>query len=63
MRLCSFPTLGTAWPTARRELVGLRRRLISHFPYSIFYLPTEEAIEIVRVLHNKRDLPAVLEDV
>jgi toxin ParE1/3/4 len=62
VRLCSFPALGTAWPTTNPELIGLRRRLLPHFPYSIFYLPTETSIEIVRVLHNSRDLPALLED-
>jgi toxin ParE1/3/4 len=60
-RLLSFPNLGTPWPTTRRELVGVRRRLIPHFPYSVFYLPSEERIELVRVLHNSRDIPALLE--
>jgi toxin ParE1/3/4 len=61
-RLRSFPTLGTPWPTTRRKLVGLRRRLLPHFPYSVFYLPREKAIEIVRILHNSWDLPTLLED-
>jgi toxin ParE1/3/4 len=61
-RLRSFPHLGTPWPTTRKELAGLRRRLIPHFPYSVFYLPSEAAIEIVRVLHNSRDIPTLLED-
>src|ERR1051325_2577846 len=57
-RLCSFPALGTSWPTTNPELIGLRRRLLPHFPYSVFYLPTEITVEIVRVLHNSRDVPA-----
>lgn len=61
-RLCSFPHIGVLWPTPNRELTGLRRRPLPHFPYSVFYLPTETAIEIVRVLHNSRDLPPLLED-
>jgi toxin ParE1/3/4 len=61
-RLVEYPHLGTPWPTTSRELIGLRRRLLIHFPYSVFYLPTAEAIEIVRVLHNSRDLPPLLED-
>ena len=60
-RLRSFPNLGTPWPTTRKELVGLRRRLIPHFPYSVFYIPSEEEIELVRVLHNSRDIPTLLE--
>ena len=61
-RLCSFPHLGKLWPTTKRELTGLRRWPLAHFPYSVFYLPTETTIEIVRVLHNSRDLPPLLED-
>jgi toxin ParE1/3/4 len=61
-RLVEFPHLGTPWPTQNRQLTGLRRRLLPHFPYSVFYLPSKQAIEIVRVLHNNRDLPASLED-
>ena len=61
-RLCSFPHLGTPWPTTNPELTGLRRRPLPRFPYSVFYLPTRTAIEIVRVLHNSRDLPPLLEN-
>jgi toxin ParE1/3/4 len=61
-RLCSFPHLGKRWPTTNRELTGIRRWPLAHFPYSVFYLPTETTIEIVRVLHNSRDLPPLLED-
>ena len=61
-RLRSFPTLDAPCPTTRRKLVGLRRRFLPHFPYSVFYLPREKAIEIVRILHNSWDLPTLLED-
>lgn len=61
-RLCSFPHLGTLWPTAKPELEGLRRRTLPHFPYSIFYLPTATSIEVVRVLHNRQDFPPLLEN-
>src|SRR4051812_34295246 len=37
-RLVEFPHLGTPWKTSNRQLVGLRRRLLPHFPYSVFYL-------------------------
>jgi hypothetical protein len=35
-RLCSFPFLGTPWPTTNLELIGLRRWQLPHFPYSVF---------------------------
>ena len=62
-RLCSFPHLGTPWPTTNPELDGLRRRTLPHFPYSVFYLPTETTIEIVRVLHHRQDFPPLLENI
>jgi len=61
-RVLGFPNVGKLWPTTSRELQGLRRWPLPHFPYSIFYLPSETTIEIVRVLHNSRDLPPLLED-
>ena len=61
-RLLHFPQLGRPWPTTNRELLGLRRWPLPHFPYAVFYLSTDTALEIVRVLHNSRDLPALLED-
>ena len=36
---------------------GLRSWRVSHFEkYLIFYLPTDTALEVVRVLHGARDL-------
>ena len=61
-RLVHFPRLGRPWPTTNPELTGLRRWPLPHLPYSIFYLPTATTIEIVRVLHNSRDLPPLLEN-
>jgi plasmid stabilization system protein ParE len=37
---------------------GLRGLLAQ--PYTVFYRITEPCIEIVRVLHERRDFPAVL---
>ena len=44
------------------ELTTLRMFPIRDFPkYFIFYRPTEEGIEVVRVLHASRDLQALLD--
>jgi plasmid stabilization system protein ParE len=61
-RLTRFTQLGRAWPTREPELKGLRRVRLLNFPLSIFYRPTPEAIEIVRVLHHSRDLPPELQE-
>jgi toxin ParE1/3/4 len=44
------------------RLSGLRQWPIRGFSnYLIFYLTTEEAVEVVRVLHGARDLERILE--
>ena len=40
-------------------LLNLRR--VPHKNYAIFYLPTENGIEIYRVLHGSRDIPPIFE--
>ncbi len=61
-RLVQFPRLGRAWPAENTKMQGLRRFTMTSFPVSIFYRPTEEGIEIVRVLHHSRDLPPDFQD-
>ncbi len=60
-KLLRFPNLGRPWLTRNPELKGLRRLNLSASPISLFYLPTDKTIEIVRVLHHSRQLPAELE--
>ena len=61
-RLREFPRIGTRWPSDNPELQGLRRLQMRTFPVSIFYLDMEPYVEIVRVLHGSRDLPALLDE-
>jgi toxin ParE1/3/4 len=42
--------------------VTLRVWPVEGFPWSIFYLHRADTIEVLRVLHQARDLPAVLLD-
>ena len=58
--LAATPGIGTprdfAWP----ELAGMRSHGVRDFrKYIIFYILREDGIEIVRVLHGARDLPAL----
>ena len=62
VRLREFPRIGTLWPSDNPELQGLRRLQMRTFPVSIFYLDREPHVEIVRVLHGNRDLPALLDE-
>lgn len=41
---------------------GLRVRHFARFPYLVLYLERETEIEVIRVLHIRRDFPAALEE-
>ena len=57
MLIASQPMMGRA----RNELVADLRS----FPYGryiIFYIPIDDGIDVVRVLHSSRDVDAVFEE-
>lgn len=54
-RLAERPQMGRP----RQEVWPGLRGILAH-PYTVFYRVTEAAIEIVRVLHERRDFPAIL---
>ncbi len=57
------PELGSERTFAARRLAGLRVWPVKGFRrHLIFYIPSAEAIEIVRVLHGARDLLSLLVD-
>jgi toxin ParE1/3/4 len=58
--LLRLPGLGVANDFGNPELAGLRMQPVRRFRnYLIFYRPTEDGIDIVRVLHGSRDLDAL----
>ena len=61
-RLRTFPRIGRPWPSENPAISGLRRAVPPTFPVSVFYLPTSTTITVVRVLHQARDTPPLLED-
>ena len=57
------PELGPARRFARSELAGVRSFPVKGFgKHLIFYRPTEQGIEILRVLHGARDLGAIFDE-
>ena len=50
-----FPYSGQKQPSSIPEL---RRMLVD--PYLVFYLPLEDGIEVVRILHGRRDIDRLL---
>ena len=55
---------GSGSPRYARELdlPGLRTSLVTGFPYFVFYVEGEAAIDVWRVLHAARDIPAWLQE-
>ncbi|MCW3847783.1 type II toxin-antitoxin system RelE/ParE family toxin [Sphingomonas sp. LB-2] len=54
------PGVGSPRYAGELGIEGLRHSLVKRFPYSIFYLAFDDRIEILRVLHAMRDIPANL---
>ena len=40
------------------DIPGLRFRSAGKFPYPVFYVERETAVEVWRILHGARDIPA-----
>ena len=56
-QLAAMPAMGVAREYFDRELAGIRMWRIAGFDnYLIFYRSAESGIEIIRVLHAKRDI-------
>ena len=51
--LAEHPRIGIA----RHELSpGLRSYAVPGTPYAIFYIPREHGVDVIRILHGRRDL-------
>lgn len=55
-----YPDAGSPRIGHESAISGLLSRLTKGYPYFIFYRVAEGQIEILRVLHTSRDLPAIL---
>ena len=59
--LAQFPEIGWLYPSDNPRLSGLRAFPIGRFrSYLIFYRHTADALDVVRVLHGRRDLASLL---
>ena len=56
------PATGSPRYAHELQLPGLRFWPLTRFPYLIFYLEREDHIDVWRVLHGKRDIPAWLNE-
>jgi toxin ParE1/3/4 len=56
------PATGSPRYAHALELPGLRCWPLTRYPYLVFYLERPDHIDVWRVLHGKRDIPAWLAD-
>lgn len=56
------PRMGSNRYTSILNLPGLRFCKMGRFPYLVFYIEYQERIVVGRVLHEKRDIPAWMEE-
>ena len=60
--LTTTPGAGPVFPTRNPLLDGLRKWSVDgHRTYLIFYRVIDDAIQVLRVIHGARDIPALLE--
>lgn len=59
-RVARHPAMGSPRWGHALNLPGLRHWPLKRFPYLVFFVELDERIEIVRVLHGARDVPASL---
>jgi toxin ParE1/3/4 len=61
-RIASYPAAGSPRFAYELGVPNLRHVRIKGYPYLIFYVELAAHIDVWRVLHAKRDIPAWLED-
>jgi toxin ParE1/3/4 len=57
------PHHGTLLFSYELDFPGLRAWPLARFPYLVFYVERNDEIDVWRVLHTRRDLPAALADI
>lgn len=58
-----MPAAGSPRWSHELNLPGLRAIRLNGFPWLVFYIEFESHVDVWRVLHAKRDMPAWLSDV
>ena len=54
------PELGSLRFAFELDLPGIRSMRVDKFPYVLFYLVRSDHLDVVRMLHASRDIPASL---
>jgi toxin ParE1/3/4 len=61
-RIGHQPHLGTLRYGYELAIPGLRAWPVDRFPYALFYVDTDETVDVWRVLHARRDIPTSLHE-
>jgi toxin ParE1/3/4 len=59
-RVARLPKAGSPRWALELRIDGLRSQATPRFPYTVAYVETSAEILVIRVLHQKRDLPTLL---
>ncbi len=57
-RISRYPAIGITRYAHELGLPGLRCCLMKRYPYLLFYVERDECMDVWRVLHSQRDIPA-----
>lgn len=57
-----FPSTGALRYAAEIGITGLRFWPLNKFPYLVFYVEREDHVDVLKLLHTQRDIPAWLTD-
>lgn len=57
-----YPATGSPRHAHELDLPGLRSWPLKRYPYLLFYVEREDQIDVWRVLHAERDIPAWMHD-
>ena len=60
--ICEQPGSGSPRYAHDLDIPGLRFRAVGKFPYLVFYVERETEVDVWRVLHGARDIPAWLRE-
>ncbi len=62
LQLVKHPHSGTLYDSGIARLIGMRRVPVKGFEkYLLFYLPHENGIDVIRVVHGARDIDSLFE--
>jgi toxin ParE1/3/4 len=61
-QIARSPQSGSLRFSYELEIPGLRVRPLARFPYLVFYVVGDVVVDVWRILHTSRDIPAAMGD-